>query len=159
MKTALFISLIFILFFCLIMIATNVLPLLWENKIINTPNEFIVKIITEWKKRYISCITISISCFAFLILLFVYGAYSQKIAVYKESKYDIEALAKELVERAALDEKYSVRYHDLNDKHDEKTIEIDHYIYPDEYIIEMYGIDEISINKEFTDISDKYKKD
>ena len=97
MKTALFISLIFILIFCLIMIATNVIPLLWENKIINIPNEFIVKIITEWKKRYISCITISISCFAFLILLFVYGAYSEKTAVYKESKYDIEALAKELV--------------------------------------------------------------
>ena len=159
MTTALFITLIFILVFCLIMIATNVLPLLWENKIINTPNEFIVKIITGWKKRHISGITISASCFVFLVFLLVYACEKEKIAIYKESKYDIEALAEELAIKAALDDKYSVRYHDLNVDHNEKTIEIDHYIYPDTYIIEMYGIDEIATNKEFIDISDKYKKD
>ncbi len=158
MKTALFITLIFILVFCLIMIATNVLPLLWENKIINIPNEFIVKIITEWKKRNISCITISVSCFAFLMLLLIYGVDCRTVAVYKESKYDVEALAEELAMQAALDDKYSVRYHDLNSDYKEKTIKIDHYIYSDKYIIEMYGIDEISTNKEFIDISDKYKK-
>ena len=159
MKTALFITLIFILVFCLIMIATNVLPLLWENKIINVPNEFIVKIITGWKKHCISSITISTSCFVFSMLLLVYGVDSRTVAVYKESKYDIEALAEELAIKAALDEKYSVRYHDLTSDYKEKTIKIDHYIHSDKYIIEMYGIDEIPTNKEFIDISDKYKKE
>jgi len=115
MKTALFISLIFILVFCLIKIATNVLLLLWENEIINVPNEFIVKIITGWKKHHISDIIIFVSCVVFIMLLAVYEEDYKTVATYKESKYDIEALAKELAEKAALVENYSVRYLYLND--------------------------------------------